>query len=96
MTHKPIRTYICSNSLTMEDIHERGSKAHPFEWLGVNQRIVDTARSHGMDLSVGPVRETLSEIALRILDGLKVDAGFRWDKETGAWVKPVPIVPDCP
>lgn len=71
--------------LTFQQIHEVGARRHGSRWLAANSRAVEAMLGTKLKVYDPHVKRTVSEIVLRVLDGLRVDNGEWWDKERGQW-----------
>lgn len=73
--------------LTTEKIHEAGVRRHRAAWARANQRAVDALHEPGQLKPWDPgVKEAVSIVVLRVLDGVQMDAGKKWDAGIGSWV----------
>ncbi len=73
----------------MEDpslrIHEIGVKRHGAAWARANQRAVDALCSSSIKPWDPGVKDAVTRVVLRILDGVRLDAGEEWLPENGRW-----------
>lgn len=75
----------CRTSFTSDRIHENGARRHGPMWLAANMRAVEVGSNHGMNLQNECVRQILAEVTLRIMDGLQVERGLRWNPVIKSW-----------
>ncbi len=76
----------------MDQIHEAGAKRHGGLWMAANMRAIDVATYYGLTAYQPGVKEFLSEITLRLLDGLQVEKGKEWSATTQEWVEKGEVV----
>ena len=72
--------------MTTEQIHERGVRRHGADWANANQRAVDTLIGTGLKPWSPEVKDAIPRILLRVLDGVRLDAGQKWVNSDGKWV----------
>jgi hypothetical protein len=68
------------------NVHENGAKRHGANWINANQIAADVLMGSKLRINDPAVKETVPLILLRVLDRLKLQEGFNWDKEQGSWV----------
>ena len=77
-------------SLTTEQIHEIGIERHGYAWAKANQRAVDALTGTDMKPWNPGVKDVIPRVVLRILDGVRVDAGEQWPLGASEWTQKEP------
>lgn len=71
--------------MTTEQIHETGVKRHGATWARANRRAVDALTGCELKPWSPGVKDAVSRVVLRVLDGAQLDAGNEWKKDNGRW-----------
>lgn len=71
---------------TPDSIHNAGAERHPEAWFATNIRACEGAAASGLVPYSELGKVAIPRIVLRVLDGLKVEAGMTWDKTTKTWI----------
>lgn len=70
--------------MTVEQIHEIGVKRHGITWARANQRAVNALNGKLKPWSTG-VKYAVSNVILKVLDGIRLDAGEEWLANATEW-----------
>ncbi len=77
--------------MTTEKWHEIGVKRHGAAWSKANQRAVDALTGSQLKPWDRHVKDALPQVILRILDGVRLDAGEQWLAGASEWTPAI----DC-
>lgn len=73
----------------MADVHENGAKRHGGDWISANQAAVNALGGTSLTPWDPKVKEAIPRVVLYVLDRLKHDAGFIWDRPHERWIPPL-------
>lgn len=71
--------------MTTQEVHEIGVRRHGAAWLTANQRAVDALTESPFKSWDRGVKDTICRVVLKVLDGVRLDAGEEWLKGATGW-----------
>jgi hypothetical protein len=78
--------------LTSEQIHSAGAERHKERWLFANQRAAEVVLGSPLHVHTTDVKVTIPRVVLKVLDGVMIDMGKRWNPELRKWVNAPAVI----